>query len=150
MDARRRTVAITVGLRIHVCAVGRLRGTPEAALVNDYLGRFARVGRSIGLTLGDVHEVEDRLRSSPTQQAALLRKSIPAKAILWAMDERGQTLSSSDFAKTLAHERDQGTANVAIAIGGGGWFGSGVSGRGTPGAFFWPNGLAPYVGACDA
>ncbi len=118
MDARRRTVAITVGLRIHVCAVGRLRGTPEAALVNDYLGRFARVGRSIGLTLGDVHEVEDRLRSSPTQQAALLRKSIPAKAILWAMDERGQTLSSSDFAKTLAHERDQGTANVAIAIGG--------------------------------
>ena len=103
---------------MHLCAVGRMRGTPEATLVDDYLNRFVRTGRSIGLTLGNVHEVEDRAGGGPMSQAALLRKSVPVNAVLWALDERGRMLSSPDFAKMLANERDEGTANLAIAIGG--------------------------------
>ena len=36
-------------MKITICAVGRLRKGPERALVDDYLDRFARTGRPVGL-----------------------------------------------------------------------------------------------------
>ena len=36
-------------MRIDIAAVGRLRKGPEAAMVADYLDRFAKTGRSLGL-----------------------------------------------------------------------------------------------------
>jgi len=47
-------------MRVHICAVGRLRAGPERDLIEDYLTRFGRTGRGLGLTLGEVIEVEDR------------------------------------------------------------------------------------------
>ena len=45
-------------MRVHICAVGRLRGGPEADLINDYLTRFDRTGRNLGLGSAQVIEVE--------------------------------------------------------------------------------------------
>ena len=42
-----------------IAAVGRLRKGPEAAMVADYLDRFAKTGRSLGLPPITLHEVED-------------------------------------------------------------------------------------------
>ena len=36
-------------MRVHICAIGRLRAGPEQALIDDYLTRFDRTGRGIGL-----------------------------------------------------------------------------------------------------
>ena len=47
-------------MRIHVCAVGRLRAGPEHDLISDYLSRFDRTGRSLGLGPATVTEVEDK------------------------------------------------------------------------------------------
>ena len=36
-------------MRLHLCAVGRLRTGPERALVDDYLDRLGKTGRPLGL-----------------------------------------------------------------------------------------------------
>ncbi|MEO9466618.1 MAG: 23S rRNA (pseudouridine(1915)-N(3))-methyltransferase RlmH, partial [Sulfitobacter pontiacus] len=36
-------------MRVHICAVGRLRAGPEKDLIDDYLNRFDRTGRALGL-----------------------------------------------------------------------------------------------------
>ncbi len=99
-------------LRITICAVGRLRGGPEATLVGDYLDRFGKVGRGIGFAPVTVREVDDR-----KPPAALLEACAPA-ALRIAVDERGEVPSSPDFAGWLARWRDEGTRDVAFLIGG--------------------------------
>jgi 23S rRNA (pseudouridine1915-N3)-methyltransferase len=105
-------------VRIHIAAVGRLRSGPEKALIDDYLTRFAKSGRGIGLSLGGVLEVEDRKGGGQPAEAHLLRAAIPEGATTWVLDERGQTLTSPDFAEAIARHRDDGRGDLAIAIGG--------------------------------
>lgn len=105
-------------MKVHICAVGRLRSGPEASLIDDYLTRFDRTGRNLGLTLGGVHEVEDRKGGGMSTEAPLLRKAIPKAATLWVLDERGRVMTSPDFATSLADMRDRGTSDLAICIGG--------------------------------
>lgn len=105
-------------MRVHICAVGRLRGGPEQQLIDDYLTRFDRTGRALGLTLGGVQEVEDRKGGGMAAEAELLRRSIPKAGRFWVLDERGQTLTSPEFSDRLGALRDQGTGDLAICIGG--------------------------------
>lgn len=104
--------------RIHVCAVGRLRAGPEAALIDDYLTRFDRTGRALGLGPAQVHEVEDRKGGGMGAEAALLQKAVPSGALICALDERGKTPTSPEFAHWLARWRDAGHSDVAFVIGG--------------------------------
>jgi len=105
-------------MRVQICAVGRLRSGPERDLYDDYLTRFDRTGRALALGPAEVREVEDKKGGGMPAEAGLLRKSIPDGALICAMDERGKTLSSPDFAKQLANWRDQGRQDVAFVIGG--------------------------------
>ncbi len=105
-------------MRLHLCAVGRLRAGPERALVDDYLGRFDRTGRSLGLGPAVEHEVEDRKGGGPAAEAALLTRAIPSGAALAVLDERGRQMSSPDLAGLLARWRDTGRQEAAFAIGG--------------------------------
>ena len=105
-------------MRIHVVAVGRLRGGPEAALVADYLARFDRAGRPLGLGPARVVEVEDRRGGGPAAEAALLAGALPDGALLVALDERGETLDSPAFAALLRRTADSGRRDLAFAIGG--------------------------------
>lgn len=105
-------------MRIHICAVGRLRAGPERVLVDDYLTRFDRTGRQLGLSFADLHEVEDRKGGGKPAEAAVLERAIPETAHVIALDERGRHLTSPDFAALLAQERDGGCADLAFVIGG--------------------------------
>lgn len=105
-------------MRVHVLAVGRLRRGPERELVADYLSRFDKTGRGLGLTLGGVVEVEDRKNGGQESEARLLRKALPEGAEVWALDERGQQLTSRDFASALMDARDAGRGDLAFMIGG--------------------------------
>jgi 23S rRNA (pseudouridine1915-N3)-methyltransferase len=111
-------------MRIVVAAVGRgragKRAAAEQALFDDYAGRLAGRGPA-GMTLA-LREVEER-RKLPVDQhraaeAALLLAEIPKGAIIVALDARGKTLSSEDFAKRLARWRDDGVGDIAFVIGG--------------------------------
>ncbi|TCM77805.1 23S rRNA (pseudouridine(1915)-N(3))-methyltransferase RlmH [Rhodovulum steppense] len=105
-------------MRLHLCAVGRLRSGPERALVDDYAARFDRTGRALGLGPLTVVEIEDRKGGGPAAEAALLARALPEGAALCALDERGQMLSSPDFAALLARWRDSGRSAAAFLIGG--------------------------------
>ncbi|MFA5539752.1 MAG: 23S rRNA (pseudouridine(1915)-N(3))-methyltransferase RlmH, partial [Gemmobacter sp.] len=105
-------------MRVHVCAVGRLRAGPELELIRDWLGRFDRTGRALGLGPATVHEVEDRRGGGRTAEAALLERAIPAGAVVAVLDERGRDMSSPEFAAALARWRDGGRPDAAFVIGG--------------------------------
>ncbi|MGI3185282.1 23S rRNA (pseudouridine(1915)-N(3))-methyltransferase RlmH [Nioella aestuarii] len=105
-------------MRVTLCVVGRLRAGPEADLVSDYLTRFDRTGRALGLGPSRVVEVEDKKGGGKPAEADLLRKALPTGAVICALDERGRVMSSPDFADTLARRRDQGAQDIAFLIGG--------------------------------
>ncbi|QJF52839.1 23S rRNA (pseudouridine(1915)-N(3))-methyltransferase RlmH [Roseobacter ponti] len=105
-------------MRVHVIAVGRLRAGPQKTLIDDYLTRFDRTGRALGLGPGSVTEVDDRKGGGMAGEAVLLRRAVPDGAMMVALDERGRTESSPEFATRLAGWRDEGRSDLAILIGG--------------------------------
>ncbi|WP_132861072.1 23S rRNA (pseudouridine(1915)-N(3))-methyltransferase RlmH [Shimia isoporae] len=105
-------------MKVHICAVGRLRSGPERDLLDDYLTRFDRTGRALGLGPVTVHEVEDRKNGGMSAEAPLLQGVIPKGAVICALDERGKLMSSPEFADMLGGWRDEGRGDVAFVIGG--------------------------------
>ncbi|MBI1418734.1 MAG: 23S rRNA (pseudouridine(1915)-N(3))-methyltransferase RlmH [Limimaricola sp.] len=105
-------------MRLTICAVGRLRAGPERTLIDDYLTRAERSGRSLGLGPARVAEVEDRKGGGMAAEATLLERAIPAGAVVCILDERGKLMSSPDFAQMLAGWRDAGRSEAAFVIGG--------------------------------
>ncbi len=105
-------------MRIRLCAVGRMRRSPEAELTRDYLERFDRTGRPLGFGAVEVIEVGARDGRGRAAEARLLRKAIPAGARIMAMDGRGREITSPDLASLLARHRDDGCGCLAILLGG--------------------------------
>lgn len=133
-------------MRIHLCVVGRLRAGPERTLIEDYLNRFDRTGRALGLGPTRVNEVEDRKGGGMAGEATVLRRAVPAGAFTVAMDERGRQLTSPGFADLLARQRDAGRGDMAFVIGGADGLDPGLR-DGTDislslGAMVWPHMLA--------
>jgi len=79
-----------------ILAIGKLRGA-EVALCEEYKKRFT----------GDL-AIKELVGTSQKEEAALLLKSIPARAFVVLCDERGKDLSSRELAGKYAawQERD--------------------------------------------
>lgn len=105
-------------MRVHICAVGRLRTGPEKALIDDYITRFDRAGRALSLGPARMIEVDDRKGGGMAAEAVLLERAVPQDATLCVLDERGRVESSPDFARRLAEWRDAGQRDLAFVIGG--------------------------------
>lgn len=98
------------------------------------IGRAGRAKHDAALSLIDsyrerlpwpvaIREVEDRKQGGSAaerkaREADLLLAAAPKGAVLVAMDERGKSLSSRQFAETLEKWRDGGEQEVAFLIGG--------------------------------
>lgn len=70
-----------------------------------------------------IREVEDRKQGGSVaerkgREAALLLAAVPRAAVTVALDERGKSLSSRQFADQLAGWRDHGEQDIAFVIGG--------------------------------
>ena len=105
-------------MRVHVCAVGRLRASPERDLMDDYMQRFDRTGRALSLGPLVEHEVEDKRGGGMAAEAELLSRAVPSGAVMVTLDERGRVLSSPEFAEQIALWRDGGRQDLAFVIGG--------------------------------
>lgn len=105
-------------MRVHICAVGRLRHGPEQDLISDYSNRFDRTGRSIGLGPLKISEVEDKKGGGQLAEAALLERAVPEGSVLCSLDERGKIMDSPEFSKLLSNWRDTGRQDVTFIIGG--------------------------------
>jgi len=109
-------------MRLLIIAVGRLKQGPERELAERYRERFDDVGRRLGFQGIEVREIaESRARdahSRATEEAAAISAAIPPKSVLVALDERGDNVESSAFARHLSRWRDDQIANTIFAIGG--------------------------------
>jgi 23S rRNA (pseudouridine1915-N3)-methyltransferase len=109
-------------MRIQVFAVGRMKLGPERELAARYFDRFAKVAPPLGLELGGVTEAaESRARDADQrkrEEAAKLFEYMSAGTALILLDERGQSVSSADFAAIIAKHRDSGARGMTFAIGG--------------------------------
>ncbi len=130
-------------MRVHLIAVGRLRAGPERDLVDDYVLRFDRTGRPLGLGPVLQHEVEDKKNLGMGAEAELLARAVPSGAVLVTLDERGKVMTSPEFAGMLAKWRDGGRQDVAFVIGGADGIDPGLRARAEAsvsfGAMVWPH-----------
>ncbi|MDD7971919.1 23S rRNA (pseudouridine(1915)-N(3))-methyltransferase RlmH [Roseinatronobacter alkalisoli] len=133
-------------MRLHICAIGRIRKGPERALIDDYLARFDRTGRALSLGPCLEHQLDDRKAVTASEQAKLLDRAIPDGAEIIALDERGQVMSSRDFAQHIATRRDAGIMDMAFVIGGADGLDPDLRARAHKlvsfGAMVWPHMLA--------
>ena len=131
-------------MKVTICAVGRLRAGPERELLGDYLLRFDRTGRALGLGPANVVEVEAK-SGGRTAESQLLSRAIPSGALLCCLDERGETPDSPSFANWLARWRDDGR-EAAFVIGGADGIDPELRGRAAKllsfGPMVWPHMLA--------
>lgn len=120
-----------------------MRTGPERALVDDYVTRFDRTGRALGLGPVTEHEVEDRKGGGMEAEAELLSRVIPGGAMVVTLDERGRLMSSPEFAAEMAKWRDGGRQDVAFVIGGADGIAPGLRARADASVSFgrmvWPH-----------
>ena len=86
---------------LHIVARGKIARSPEADLVDRYLKRIAWPTKTT--------ELPDSGGSIP---------SFPSSGVTIVLDERGETLSSTAFAKRLEAWRDNGKREARFLIGG--------------------------------
>ena len=103
-------------MRILIAAVGRAKAGPERALFGHYQ---ARLQNPFSL---DLKEVEEKRPIQGAElkhrEGSLLLNALPKGILLVAMDERGKSLSSVDFASKIGNWRDEGVRELAFVIGG--------------------------------
>ena len=106
-------------MRIRILWVGKTKNPLMRALVTDYLERIRH------MVPCEVTEVRDRTRgkflrhkAAIAAEAAELTAFLGGGGKLVALDERGREFASVEFARWLDREQNQGTREIAFAIGG--------------------------------
>lgn len=133
-------------MRLHICAVGRIRSGPERELINDYVGRFDRTARPLSLGPLSEREVDTRKAVSTEAEGAALLSYVPEGAHVVALDERGRQFTSPEFASLLEARRDAGAQDLVFVIGGADGLSRSVRNRADAslslGRMVWPHMLA--------
>jgi 23S rRNA (pseudouridine1915-N3)-methyltransferase len=104
-------------VRLVVAVVGKPRDRHLAAAIDDYETRAARYWP---LEVVEVREASGRgvaPDDARRREAERLLERLPAPALVLACDERGDRLTSPQFATLLASARDR-AQDVALVIGG--------------------------------
>jgi len=129
-------------VKLTIAAVGRAGRGPERDLYEHYAGR-------IRWPLA-LREVEEKRKLPAAQlivrEGEMLLDAVPAKALLVALDRRGQVLDSEAFAERLRRWRDNAAGEIAFLIGGADGHGETLLKRSSLvvsfGAMTWPHLLA--------
>ena len=95
-----------MAMRLHIIARGKIGRSPEADLVDRYLKRISWPTRH--------SELPDKGGEIPASDS-------PYKTVI--LDEKGEQLSSTEFARLLEHWRDDGVREVRFLIGAADGFG---------------------------
>jgi len=101
-------------MRITIIAVGRWKRDPTRELFDAYRQRCRW---DITVTEVVARRGGDAARQQAEEGAQILA-ALPERAPLIALDARGRTLTSAQFADWLGARREAGTREVAVAIGG--------------------------------
>jgi 23S rRNA (pseudouridine1915-N3)-methyltransferase len=109
-------------MKLAVSAIGLLKQGPETELASDYQKRLPSIGRSAGITdlvikeFSESRAATDSLRKVEEQK--LLWSTVPDGTTSIALDERGKTMTSQEFALLLKRLAESGTKQTTFLIGG--------------------------------
>ncbi len=102
-------------MQITISAIGKLKkNTPEDILIQDYLKKtkwpvvIKEFEEKKTLTVDQLKEAESNL----------LLSSVPQGGKIIALDERGKTPSSREFAELIGKWMDEGVQSISFLIGG--------------------------------
>ena len=109
-------------MRLTLIAIGRLKSGPDRELCNRYWDRLTKQGRSLGLTSGQIIELNESRSDTVEQRKADEAKTIlgkaPSGARIVALDESGKQQSSSQFATFLRTAQEDAVPDLCFVIGG--------------------------------
>lgn len=109
-------------MQVTIHAIGRMKKGPEQELLHRYLDRFDKSGNGLGLQHQHLRELpESRAVETDARkddEATRLLQPIRPTDIVIAMDERGKSLASPDFAKKIGSWRDDGIGHLHFILGG--------------------------------
>ena len=109
-------------MRLIVAAIGRLKAGPERELAERYRDRVAKAGRAVGLRDIEIVEIRESraqdVGKRVLEEAIALANIIPDRAVVVALDERGENRDSAAFAAALRGWRDAGRPAAVFCIGG--------------------------------
>lgn len=106
-------------MKLRILAVGRAKSGPESALIAEYQKRL-----HWPLALEEVEErrplsgAELKAREAALLQAAVERGAKGGRPVLVALDEKGKSLGSRDFAARLKGWEEQGAGEIVFLLGG--------------------------------
>lgn len=141
-------------MRVTIAAVGRMKSGPERDLLDRYVDRAAKQGRSLGITRVDVREIAEsragRAEDRKAEEASELVAGLAEGTAVIVLDEHGQTLGSEAFAAFVGGRIDAGR-DLAILIGGADGHGEAARGRAELvlafGAMTWPHQIVRILAA---
>ncbi|WP_333825240.1 23S rRNA (pseudouridine(1915)-N(3))-methyltransferase RlmH [Pinisolibacter sp.] len=141
-------------MRVTIAAVGRMKTGPERELLDRYVDRAGKQGRSLGITRVEVREIGEsrgaRADDRRAEEAAALLDGLAERATVIALDERGRTMGSDAFAAFLGDRIAEGR-DLAILIGGADGHGEAVRTRADLvlafGAMTWPHQIVRILAA---
>jgi 23S rRNA (pseudouridine1915-N3)-methyltransferase len=109
-------------MRIMLICVGRLKAGPERELFARYFKRLAETARGVGIPGVELREVHESRARRPEdrreEEAAAIVAAVPGRARLIALDERGNSLTSGEWAADIGRTRDAAQPFYAVVIGG--------------------------------
>lgn len=103
-------------MKLKLLWVGKTQESWVREGIEEYAGRIRRYS---ALEIREARDEKGAL--APTmreRECERLEKLLPKGGRLVILDERGEQMSSTQFAAFLGRERDQGTSELAFAIGG--------------------------------
>jgi 23S rRNA (pseudouridine1915-N3)-methyltransferase len=141
-------------VRVTIAAVGRMKSGPERDLLDRYVDRAAKQGRSLGITRVDVREIAEsraaRAEDRKAEEAAGLIAGLAEGTAVIVLDEVGQTMGSEAFAVFVGARIDAGR-DLAVLIGGADGHGEAARGRAELvlafGAMTWPHQIVRILAA---
>jgi 23S rRNA (pseudouridine1915-N3)-methyltransferase len=109
-------------MKIHICAVGRLKTGPEKELFEAYLTRARGLGKTLGISRIESTETAEAIHDNAAIRIRLdavsLQQIIPKTAQSVALDATGKQLGSTGFAQLVQRHLEVRTKDLAFLIGG--------------------------------
>lgn len=109
-------------MKLTLACVGRLKADAESTLFDRYWERLDAQGRGVGIGPIDCREIPEGKAGTTAQrqadEAARLLKSAGDSEFIIALDERGKSMTSKEFAALLEQKIAGGTKSMSLCLGG--------------------------------
>ncbi|WP_298964877.1 23S rRNA (pseudouridine(1915)-N(3))-methyltransferase RlmH [uncultured Roseibium sp.] len=137
-------------MRFTLSCIGRMKAGADKDLLDRYLDRARKSGRSLGITGLSLSEFPESRAQRPedrkAEEAKVIQQSLPPRARLIVLDEHGKNLSSPAFSQKLEDWKNEGISEVVFAVGGADGHGQELLNRAdlklALGAMTWPHQIA--------